>query len=412
MLERIRNAIRLYQGLPKDIYVIALARFILGLGNFIIPFLVLLFTQKLDYSPSVAGGLAMSVTALYLLGGLLGGKLSDSFGHKRVLIWGELLGAILLLVCGFFPESHLYTPMLLFVSYFFFGVAVPASMALVGDLSTPKNRDAVMSLSYLAYNLGSGVGPILAGYLFWNYTAWIFWGNGLAALIGVLIILIGVNSTHQTQHDQEHSELEKATDGSIWKVLSLRPRLIVFTLLCGVLWFSLNQMTMTTPLYLSHLFDKQGAILFGQLMTFASILVVLITPILMQMTKTQCEIKSLAWSGGLFAFGYWLVFINSSIPMQFVAWFFLSAAEVLLLTKEGVYLANHSPSSHRGRINGVLSTLRNVMVMPSYILVGVYIEQQGYQNTWLTIIACSVIASMLLLALSIQQQQKTLSVKA
>ncbi len=59
MLRKIVGAVSIYLGLPKDIYFIAFARFLLGLGNFIIPFLVLLLTQKLGYSTTVAGGLAM-----------------------------------------------------------------------------------------------------------------------------------------------------------------------------------------------------------------------------------------------------------------------------------------------------------------------------------------------------------------
>lgn len=71
----------------------------------------------------------------------------------------------------------------------------------------------------------------------------------------------------------------------------------MFGVLCTLLWFTLNQMTMTSPLYYSHVFDKEGAILFGQLMTFASIAVVLITPALMRMTSNHCELNSLAISG-------------------------------------------------------------------------------------------------------------------
>ncbi|WP_039557411.1 MFS transporter, partial [Vibrio vulnificus] len=120
------------------------------MGNFIIPFLVLLLTEKLSYSTTVAGSLAMGVTGAYLAGNFLGGKLSDTFGHKNIMVAGELIGSILLLVCGFAPNSAILVPVLLFAAYFFMGVALPASNSLVADLSTQKNRDAVMSLSYLA----------------------------------------------------------------------------------------------------------------------------------------------------------------------------------------------------------------------------------------------------------------------
>jgi len=406
MLKKLLNPLSLYRGLPQDIYFIALARFVLGLGNFIIPFLILLLTQKLNYSTTHAGALAMGVTALYLLGSLIGGKLSDSFGHKRMMVWGELAGSLVLILSGFFAEMHLLLPILLFISYFFFGLAMPASNALVADHSTPANRNAVMSLSYLAYNLGSAVGPLVAGYLFWHYTPWIFWGNGLAGLIGVLIVIVAVrNPADSSAEQQSHSELEKATSGSVWQVFKQRPRLLVFGVLCTLLWFALNQLTMTTPLYLSHLFGQQGTVLFGQLMTYASILVVIITPILMRITATTADLKNLALAGLLLAFGYAVVMAFNSISMQFVGWFFLSAGEVLLLTKEGVYLANNSPSSHRGRISGVITTMRNLGLMPSYFLMAAYIDTYGFSAAWQLIIAIALLTGLMFFGLSWQQNR-------
>ncbi|MCL1029581.1 hypothetical protein [Serratia silvae] len=83
MPARLFNPVAMYQGLPNDVYFIALARFVLGLGNFIIPFMVLLLTQKLGHSTIVTSALAMGVTALYLLGNLIDGKVSDSFAYKK-----------------------------------------------------------------------------------------------------------------------------------------------------------------------------------------------------------------------------------------------------------------------------------------------------------------------------------------
>lgn len=377
--------------MPSSIYALAVARVILGMGNFIIPFLVLLLTEKLGYSVTRAGFLAMLVTATYLVGGFVGGKLSDLFGHKRLIVVGELFGAILLIFCGFFPDQPILVPAVLFSAYFFMGIASPASNALVADLSTPSNRDAVMSLSYLAYNLGSAVGPVIAGYLFWSNTEWVFWGNGLAALVGVIIISVFVS--HNRRTPQECSDLERAVEGTVWSVLRERPRLIIFTLLCGVLWFVLHQMTMVSPLFLSYLFDQQGAVVFGQLMTYACIVVVAITPMLMKLTATKTEMMALTYAGLLFAVGYALIVALPTVPIHFFAWFFLASGEVLLLTKEGVYLANNSPSSHRGRIQGVLVSFRSILVMPSFVVVGYMIENYGYDLTWGVVIVCALLAS-------------------
>ncbi|MEJ2765587.1 MFS transporter [Photobacterium sp. MCCC 1A19761] len=410
MLNQLLCSLALYRGLPGNIYVIAVARFILGLGNFIIPFLLLLLTEKLNYSATVAGTLAMGVMALFVLGGLCGGKLADSLGHKKIMVWGELAGAVILLICGFYSDHAQLIPILLFAAYFFFGVALPASNALVADLSTPTNRDAVMSLSYLAFNLGSAAGPLVAGYLFWNYTTWIFWGNGIAALVGIGLVMIFIRTDehNRVSEDEAHSELERAVDGSVWQVLKQRPRLLVFTGLCALLWVALNQMTMTSPLYLNHIFGTDGPVLFGQLMTYACILVVVITPLLMRLTTHQAEIVTLAYAGLLFAVGYVLVMALPTIPIHFFAWFFLSAAEVLLVTKEGVYLANQSPKSHRGRIQGVLTTMKNLIVLPSFTLIGLAIDYWGFETTWLTVIMVSMVAALCLMAMA--QYQKRIAI--
>ena len=142
-------------------------------------------------------------------------------------------------------------------------------------------------------------------------------------------------------------------------------------------------MEITSPLYYSFLFEKKGALIFGQLMTFASVMVVILTPILMRSTKSQSELMSLSISGLLFIVGYFLVFITTSIPVHFAAWALFSAAEVLLITKEGVYIANHSSSNHRGRIQGVLLTFCNIGLMLSFLGMGYFIEGYGFGSAWL-----------------------------
>ncbi|HFQ5068483.1 TPA: hypothetical protein ACGUZ0_002100, partial [Vibrio vulnificus] len=91
--------------------------------------------------------------------------------------------------------------------------------------------------------------------------------------------------------------------------------------------------------------------------------------------------------------------------VHFLAWFFLSAGEVLLLTKEGVYLANQSPNSHRGRIQGVLITFRSLLVMPSFVIIGFTIDTYGYLSTWAIVILVSILAVIGLLAMNRHQNR-------
>ena len=420
MLRRIQETLSIYKDLPRDIYFIALSRFILGLGNFIIPFLVLLLTQKLGYSEAIASTFVMIVMTAFMIGGVFGGKLADAFGHKNIMVLGELIGGTILFVCGFFPEHHYLAPALILIAYLFGGASVPAGNALAANLSNTNNRSAVMSLSYLAYNVGSAVGSLVAGYLFWYSSSLIYWGNGLASVIGILLVAWFVKEPKYTKPmptpEREDLELEfdpeQDAEGSVWQVLKERPHLWVFGIACTLLYIAITQMTVLAPLYMAHLFGKEGAVVFGQLMTIACVAVVVLTPILVKVTHGQSELKSLSICGVLLAGGYLVVMNFDYVPVFFFAWLILAAAEVLLVTNENVYIANQSPRSHRGRISGVINTIKNIGMLPAYVVMGIMVQGIGYSMTWSCIIAIAVLSSLMLLFMSKRQHSSVAAVQA
>ena len=402
MFKRVAGSLAMYQGLPRDIYFIALSRFILGLGNFIMPFLVLLLTQKLGYSEAIASSMVMVVMSAFMVGSMIGGKLADSFGHKNVMVGGEFGAGVILTICGFFAEHHYLAPAMIVIAYVMVGMSVPGGNALAANLSTTKNRSAVMSMSYLAYNIGSGIGSLLAGYLFWFDSSIIYWCNGIAAMVGISLVAYYVRDPKhndkamaiESEPTSESTEgLEADVTGSVWQVLKARPQLIAFGLSCTLLYVSMTQMTVLSPLYLAHMFDKQGPELYGQLMTLACIAVVILTPILVKATHGHGELKSLMWCGSLLALGYVIMIATHWVPAFFISFFILAAAEVLLVTNENVYIANQSPRSHRGRISSVINTMKNVGMVPAYVVMGLLVEGIGYFATWLCVIVISLISS-------------------
>jgi len=46
--------------------------------------------------------------------------------------------------------------------------------AVITDVTTPLNRNEAFSLTYFATNVGFAFGPLIAGFLFENYTSMIF----------------------------------------------------------------------------------------------------------------------------------------------------------------------------------------------------------------------------------------------
>ncbi|OEE83759.1 hypothetical protein OAA_08430 [Vibrio cyclitrophicus 1F175] len=62
IISKLLKAVSMYRGLPSNIYYIAIARMVLGMG----------------------------VTGAYLAGNFLGGKLSGKFGHKNIMVQRSL----------------------------------------------------------------------------------------------------------------------------------------------------------------------------------------------------------------------------------------------------------------------------------------------------------------------------------
>ncbi|CAG8998307.1 MAG: hypothetical protein CENE_00249 [Candidatus Celerinatantimonas neptuna] len=114
----------------------------------------------------------------------------------------------------------------------------------------------------------------------------------------------------------------------------------------------------------------------GQLMTYSSLLVIILTPVILCL-KNHSAINNISFAKLFLASSFGIMMISKSIPYQYLAWLFLTIAEIILVTKQGVYIANNSPSSHRGRISGVLSTIQGTGLMPASLITGALIQCYG-----------------------------------
>ncbi|QGP55823.1 galactoside permease [Piscirickettsia salmonis] len=381
MLKAMDKMMAPYFGLPRDIYIIALTEFVLALGRFVFPFLSLLLTQKLGLTIAQAGVWIAATGLNSLLGSLIGGKLSDHCRRRSIIIVGQACSVMVMFIGGFCATR-------LVTASFTMGMAMPAVRALLTDLSTPDNRDAVMSFSYLVFNLGFGAGLLLAGFLFTHYTHWLFWLDALTAFVSLLLIIFYLTEEHTVE---ANSHLEQAVAGSVWLVLKRRPQLVSYTLICTVLSLTMAQLIFAFPLYLAALFNAQGAQYYGQIMTANAVIVVIFTPILTVLTRRYSALIGTMIAAIFLGLCYSTLLLNQSLIVIFLAVFFMTVAEVLIVTKSSVFIANHSPSSHRGRITGILPAVISSANYFSPVMMGGYIDRFGFHALWYLMIILAVL---------------------
>lgn len=169
--------------------VLALVQFMLVLDITVVNVALPHIRNDLHFS---ATGLAWVVDGYVLMAGgllLLGGRLADIFGRRKVFLIGVLLFAVASATCG-----AAVSPWMLVASRFVQGMgealAAPASLGLIALLfPDPKERIKALGLWGAIAGLGGTTGVVISGVLV-NYLSWrwIFYINLPVAGFALLMV--------------------------------------------------------------------------------------------------------------------------------------------------------------------------------------------------------------------------------
>lgn len=389
-----------YKGLPKTIYILFFVQVVNRFGDFVVPFLTMLLVNKLGFSMTEAGFVVTLCALAVIPGAMTGGKLSDHFGRKNIYLIFQTSSAVLLLICGFIPTSKLMV-VLIITSAFFSGGIRPILSAIITDVLPPERRQAGFSLSYLGINLGVAFGPLVAGFLFNHYLSLLFIGDALTSFAAVFLVLSQIKESKPER--QKHtvavsnsgsyiaSDLEKAEQGSLFRVLMKRPEIIMFLLINVLFSIAYGQHTFGLPVQLGDQFGAIGSSYFGVLMSVNALTVVLITLPLNHFMRHIKPINTIALSGVLYAIGFGMIGMIDHMAWYVVSTFIWSIGEIMLSTSFGVYLANRSPENFRARINAVTTFFFASGTVIATSGMGIYTDIFGLSMLWpLMFVLCMV----------------------
>jgi MFS family permease len=405
---KMQKMLSTYEGLPKSIYIIFFSRIVNAMGSFIYPFLTLFLTEKMKLGASTAGKFILLTAVTSVPGALLGGKLSDKFGRKHIVIIFQCLAAICFIPCGFLKDSML-VPWLLLVAFFFTSAATPAYTAMTTDLTNVNNRRNAFSLLYLGNNMGLAVGPLIAGFLYKNFISWIFWGNAISTFISLILIGVFVKeSIPQSENLDKPNELlhhnEKAEEGSLFSVLLRRPALLMFAGITTIYTFVYAQHLFIIPMQVNQCFPNNGAKVFGTIMTTNALVVVFLTTPITNITKKYRPTFNMVLSGGLYAIGFGILYFINSYPLFILSTIIWSTGEVLGNTNSGVYIASNTPITHRGRFNSVIPLLTGAGFALGPFFMGMFIQNTSIKAAWAFLFSMAVFSTILMYFLNLKEK--------
>lgn len=342
------NIWRSLKGLPRDVWVLAMATLINRAGTMVLPFLVLYLTQELGFSAPRAG----FALAIYGVGAIiaapLAGRLSDRIGPLPVMRASLFLAGGLLLI---FPFVRGFISVL--VVTFFWAVVTelfrPANLAIIADIVPADKLKPAYALSRLAINVGMSIGPAAAGFIAAKSFFWIFIVNAISTLAGAAVLMWARFDSAQHHVRQEHESR------SILSSLVLDDRRMVLfmgaILLTGVVFFQIEG---PLPLFLVEDLKLSPAF-YGGLFTLNTVMIVFLEVPLNAATAHWPHRRGLALGAFLFAVGSGAFGISSGpIPIigAMVVWTF---GEMMLFPQASAYVAEIAPRARRGEYMGAYS---------------------------------------------------------
>lgn len=244
---------RLKKNMP--LYILMLNMFIALMGIGIIIPVLPEYLKYFDVGGSTAGYLVATFGVAQFLLSPIGGRWSDRYGRKIMIVAGLILTGM----------SHLFSALtetvwLLYVARMFGGIGtglmIPSIMAYVADITTMETRAKGMGLLSAAMNLGIAIGPGIGGMLAsYGIRAPFFVAFGLG-MIGMLLSLLILPETLTEEKKKEMGTLQ-APKISMAKQLSQSVTAPYFVILILIFIMSFGLMNYETvfPLFAA---DRYG----------------------------------------------------------------------------------------------------------------------------------------------------------
>ncbi len=249
----------------KDILNVLFAVFMFSFGFGIILPLLPFYSISFGAKPFELGLLTATFAFMSLILSPVFGRVSDSWGRKKVLAMGAF-GFVIAYIIFAFADSLF----MLFAARAIEGVAAaamfPAAVSLLSDFSDEKSRGAVMSLMGMAFSLGFILGPAFGGIASSFSIQGAFLLAALLALSNSLMIFLFL------KEPQEKEESRGIAEKEMGFLAHIKSRTLLLFIATFMLSFMIGSLEATFALFTSEKFGF-GSGQVGLVFTYIGILI-------------------------------------------------------------------------------------------------------------------------------------------
>jgi MFS family permease len=388
------------RALSRPFWILCAGTFINRLGTFVWPFLTIYLTRQ-GYTPYAASWAVGCMGAGSLLGGAVGGWLTDHFGRRYIIAAGATTSAALTLVLY---NAHGLPAILLctFAMGFIGATHYPAASALMADVVPEPLRVCSSAVFRLSLNAGFAFGVALGGVLANHSIRWLFFGDAITTFLYAMVALCFLPHGLRGQ-------TREAPWGMAWLYMAQDRAfhaLLLSSLGVALLYsqfgttFSLQitRLHLTLPV-LGHLIPPETV--YGLLLGWNGAMVTLFELSLTRWTQTFAPRRAMAAGFLLLGLGFGLNAFAGTVLAYFLTMTLFTLGEMISSPVAQAYVSNLAPAALRGRYMGVSDLPHSLGVIAGPVL-GSLIFQHNPAMLWA---ACAVLG--LLSALTILRMGRT-----
>jgi len=352
---------------PKEIWVIAIATFINRSGTVVVFFLTY-YLRQAQFGFSLAKvGFILGLVGIGSLGtAYWSGWLSDRVGALQVMKLSLVLSGAVLLIYPLASRFEIIA--LLTIAWAITADAFrPASNAIltsfaedIDETQSQIRARSAQSLNRLAINLGFAVGPLLAGFLATKgYWKALFIIDGATSILAFVYLSVTLRPAKFQSSDTDIHTTESITITGP-SPRAIRDRRLLFFLFAiaptlVVLFMELGPLPQFMKIELGI-----GEKVFGYLIAFNALLVILFEFPLSWMTRVWSYRRSLSWSALLIGVGFGALAFAHQLPLIVITVAIWTLGEMFLLPNTIAYVSSIAPKPRRGEYIGVYSMVFSV----------------------------------------------------
>ena len=346
MLNRLRN---IYDDFPKKFWVVVGATFVDRIGGTLLfPFFSLYITQKFNVGMTQAGIVLGTFSAFGLIGGMIGGALTDKFGRKSLIIFGLIFSAVSTLALGFVNDFSVLIPLAVVIGLLS-NFGGPARQAMVADLLPEDKRQEGFGILRVVVNLSWIIGPIMGGFIANRSYFLLFVLDAVFSCIVAVIFFIYISETKPETTSESESVLKTFAGYGIVVRDYAYIAFLVVSMLMGLVY---QQMYNTLSVYLrdNHGLTPQD---YGFLMTSSAITVILFQFQTTRLIKNRPAFIMMGLGTFFYMLGFGMFGFVGTFWLFATAIVVITIGEMIIMPTSSALAAKFAPEAMRGRYMAV-----------------------------------------------------------